>query len=138
MDMRYVEIAGFGAPEVLRIAQGAAPVAGPGEVLIRVRAAGVNRPEVVQRQGFDAPPPGISPIPGLEVAGEIVAVGAGAERWSEGATVCALIAGGGYAEYVNVPAGQVLPVPRGLDAVQAAAVGGTRRTVSTTKFAGEQ
>jgi putative PIG3 family NAD(P)H quinone oxidoreductase len=129
MDMRYVEIAGYGGPEVLRSATGPAPVAAPGEVLVRVRAAGVNRPDIVQRQGFYPPPPGASAIPGLEVAGEVVALGAGAGRWRVGDAVCALVSGGGYAEYVNVPAGQVLPVPRGLTMEQAAALPETAFTV---------
>ena len=129
MSMRYIEIAGFGGPEVLCEARGAAPGAGPGEVLLRVRAAGVNRPDIAQRQGLYPPPPGASPIPGLEVAGEVVALGAGVAGWRCGDAVCALVAGGGYAEFVNVPAGQVLPVPRGLSMEEAAALPETAFTV---------
>ena len=134
MDMRHVEISTYGGPEVLRETRGPAPVAGPGELLIRVRAAGVNRPDVVQRQGFYAPPPGASAIPGLEVAGEIVAMGEGVARWHLGDQVCALVSGGGYAEYVNVPARQALPVPRGLSIEEAAALPETAFTVWSNVF----
>jgi NADPH2:quinone reductase len=134
MDMRYVEICGYGGPEVLRETRGPAPVAGPGELLVRVRAAGVNRPDVAQRQGFYAPPPGASAIPGLEVAGEIVAMGEGVARWRLGDQVCALVSGGGYAEYVNVPARQALPVPRGLSLEEAAALPETAFTVWSNVF----
>lgn len=134
MDMRYVEICGYGGPEVLRATRGPAPVAGPGELLVRVRAAGVNRPDVAQRQGFYAPPPGASAIPGLEVAGEIVAMGEGVARWRLGDQVCALVSGGGYAEYVNVPARQALPVPRGLSLEEAAALPETAFTVWSNVF----
>ncbi len=134
MDMRHVEISTYGGPEVLRETRGPAPVAGPGELLIRVRAAGVNRPDVVQRQGFYAPPPGASAIPGLEVAGEIVAMCEGVARWHLGDQVCALVSGGGYAEYVNVPARQALPVPRGLSIEEAAALPETAFTVWSNVF----
>ena len=134
MDMRYVEISSYGAPEVLREARGPAPAAGPGEVLVRVKAAGVNRPDVVQRQGFYAPPPGASSIPGLEVAGEVVSLGIGVSRWQVGDHVCALVSGGGYAEYVNVPARQALPVPRGLSLEEAAALPETVFTVWSNVF----
>ncbi len=96
--------------------------AGTGEVLIRVAATALNRADLAQRRGSYPPPPGASSILGLECAGEVVAVGAGVKRYRAGDQVCALLAGGGYAEYVNVPAGQVLPIPRGLDTVQAAAL----------------
>lgn len=134
MDMRYIEISAYGGPEVLRETRGPAPVAGPGELLIRVRAAGVNRPDVVQRQGFYAPPPGASAIPGLEVAGEIVAMGEGVARWRVRDQVCALVSGGGYAEYVNVPARQALPLPRGLSIEEAAALPETAFTVWSNVF----
>lgn len=134
MDMRHVEISTYGGPEVLRETRGPAPVAGPGELLIRVRAAGVNRPDVVQRQGFYAPPPGASAIPGLEVAGEIVAMCEGVARWHLGDQVCALVSGGGYAEYVNVPARQALPVPRGLSIEEATALPETAFTVWSNVF----
>ena len=132
--MRYVEISAYGGPEVLREARGPVPHAGPGEILIRVHAAGVNRPDVVQRQGFYAPPPGASAIPGLEVAGEVVALGPGAVRWHVGDAVCALVSGGGYAEYVNVTAEQALPVPRGLSLEEAAALPETVFTVWSNVF----
>lgn len=132
--MRYVEISEFGGPEVLRAALGPIPSIEPDEVLIRVHAAGVNRPDVVQRMGFYPPPPGASQIPGLEVAGEIVAVGARAPRWKVGDRVCALVSGGGYAEYAAAPAGQCLPVPRGLTLTEAAALPETAFTVWSNVF----
>ena len=123
--MRAVEISQPGGPEVLRIVERPMPVAGAGEVLIRVEAAGVNRPDVMQRQGRYPPPPGASDLPGLEVAGEIV---------SQGRRVCALVAGGGYAEFCAVPAVQCLPIPAGLEAIQAAAIPETFFTVWTNVF----
>jgi len=132
--MRFIEIIAYGGPEVLQETRGPVPQAGPGEILIRVHAAGVNRPDVVQRQGFYAPPAGASAIPGLEVAGEVVALGQGAARWRVGDAVCALVAGGGYAEYVNVPAEQALPVPRGLSLEEAAALPETVFTVWSNVF----
>lgn len=134
MDMRHVAIREYGGPEVLEEVRGPAPVAGSGEVLVRVRAAGVNRPDVVQRQGFYAPPPGASQIPGLELAGEVVALGAGVQRWRTGDRVCALVAGGGYAEYVNVPEAHALPLPRGLSFEEAAALPETAFTVWSNVF----
>ena len=109
--MTAIEIREPGPPQVLRALQRATPQPASGEVLIRVVAAGVNRPDVLQRKGAYAPPPGASDIPGLEVAGEVVALGAGVREPAVGARVCALVAGGGYAQYVNVPAVQCLPVP---------------------------
>jgi putative PIG3 family NAD(P)H quinone oxidoreductase len=103
-------------------------------VLIAVAAAGVNRPDLMQRQGKYAPPPGASDIPGLEVAGRVVARGKDVEEWKEGDEVCALVAGGGYAEYCAAPAPQCLPVPKGLDLVQAAALPETVFTVWTNVF----
>src|SRR5262245_58042898 len=103
-SMIVIEIAQPGGPEVLRPARRGRPRPGPGEVLIRVEAAGVNRPDVLQRQGHYAPPPGASDIPGLEVAGEIVEKDPGAAEWSVGDRVCALLAGGGYAELAAAPA----------------------------------
>ncbi|MGE5537108.1 MAG: NAD(P)H-quinone oxidoreductase [Gemmatimonas sp.] len=132
--MTAVEIARPGGPEVLTAAQRPVPQAGPGEVLIRVDAAGVNRPDVLQRQGNYPVPPGASDIPGLEVAGEIVALGAGAAGWRVGDRVMALLAGGGYAEYATAPAPQCLPVPRGFSMVEAAAVPETFFTVWTNVF----
>jgi len=133
--MRCVEIEGKGGPpEVLKIATRPRPVAGAGEVLIRVGAAGVNRPDVLQRQGGYPPPPGASDIPGLEIAGEIVQLGAGAGDWKIGDSVCALVTGGGYAEYALAPAPQCLPVPRGLSPVEAAGLPETFFTVWTNVF----
>src|SRR5258708_21459205 len=103
-SMRAIEIAGPGGPEVLRLVTRPVPVPGDGEVLIRVAAAGVNRPDIMQRMGKYPPPPGASDIPGLETSGDIVAVN-GVERLSVGQRVCALVAGGGYAGYLPVPPG---------------------------------
>lgn len=105
------------------------PRAGVGEVLIKVEAAGVNRPDVMQRQGLYPAPQGASPLPGLEVAGTVVECGAHVSRWQKGDRVCALVNGGGYAEYCVAPAGQVLPIPSGFSAVQAAALPETFFTV---------
>lgn len=132
--MRAVEISTPGGPEVLRPATRPVPRPGEGEVLIRVAAAGVNRPDVLQRQGLYPPPPGASDLPGLEVAGTIVACGAGVSGWREGDSVCALLAGGGYAEYAVAPAALCLPVPAGLSPVGAAALPETFFTVWTNVF----
>ena len=135
--MQAVEISSFGAPEVLRLTQRPAPVAGAGEVLIRVRASGVNRPDVLQRSGSYPPPPGASDLPGLEVAGVIESGDAdamSAAGFKVGDRVCALVAGGGYAEYCVAPAGQCLPVPAGFDDVQAAALPETFFTVWSNVF----
>jgi NADPH:quinone reductase len=129
-----IEIAQPGAPEVLQPATRAVPRPGAGEVLIQVAAAGVNRPDVMQRQGHYAPPPGASDIAGLEVAGEIVALGAGVSEWKIGDKVCALVAGGGYAQYCVAPAGQCLPVPKGLSMVEAASLPETFFTVWVNVF----
>ncbi len=118
----FIEAAGAGGPEVLRPATGPVPAPRADEVLIRVLAAGVNRPDVQQRLGRYPPPPGASPVLGLEVAGEVVALGAGATRWRVGERVCALTNGGGYAEYCAAPETQALPWPSGYDAVRAAAL----------------
>ena len=107
--MRSIEIREFGGPEVLTLTERPVPQAGPGEVLIQVAASGVNRPDVFQRKGGYAPPPGASDLPGLEVAGTIAALGSGVTRWRVGDEVCALLAGGGYAEYAVAPTGQCLP-----------------------------
>jgi len=120
--MRVVEIGRPGGPEVLRVAERAVPRPAGEEVLIRVEAAGVNRPDVSQREGSYPPPPGASDLPGLEVAGTIVAMGSEAGRWRVGDRVCALTPGGGYAEYCTTPAPQCLPIPQGMDAVHAAAI----------------
>ncbi|WP_309623610.1 NAD(P)H-quinone oxidoreductase [Novosphingobium sp.] len=124
--------AGFdapGGPDVLRLEKLPVPRPGPGEVLIKVAYAGVNRPDVIQRQGFYPPPPGASPLPGLEVSGTIAALGEGVTAWLPGQKVCALTPGGGYAEYCLAPAGHCLPVPDGLAMDQAAALPETLFTV---------
>ena len=134
--MRAIEISEPGGPDVLRLVERPVPAAGPGEVLIRVAAAGVNRPDVLQRMGEYPPPPGASDLPGLEVAGTIVETAPDAARADgrplrEGDEVCALVSGGGYAEQVAVPGPQCLPVPRGLDLTAAAAMPETFFTVWT-------
>src|SRR5215207_4039705 len=132
--MSFVAHGDGGGPEVLKVATGDVPQPGPDEVLIRVLAAGVNRPDVSQRKGEYPPPPGASPIIGLEVAGEVVAAGAEAGPWKPGDRVCALTNGGGYAEYCVAPAAQCLPWPRGYDAVRAAALPETLFTVWANLF----
>ena len=132
--MRVVEISQFGPPDVLRVAERADPVLGPGDVLIDVAAAGVNRPDLLQRLGKYPPPPGASDIPGLEVAGTVVGVGPDVTTWRTGDAVCALVAGGGYAERAAVPQQQVLPVPSGLSMIEAAAIPETFFTVWTNVF----
>jgi putative PIG3 family NAD(P)H quinone oxidoreductase len=123
-----------GGPEVLVPVERPVPRPGPGELLIRVAAAGVNRPDVMQRKGHYPPPPGAPSILGLEVAGEVVAIGEGADANLLGTSVCALVAGGGYAQYVAAPAGQCLPVPAALTMVEAAALPETLFTVWTNLF----
>lgn len=135
--MRVVEISAFGKPEVLRLAERPQPQPGPGEALIRVHASGVNRPDVLQRKGHYPPPPGASDLPGLEVAGVIE--GGDAAALAEaglqvGDLVCALVAGGGYAEYCVAPVAQCLPVPEGLSDVQAASLPETFFTVWSNVF----
>ena len=132
--MRAVEIQGFGGPEVLQIAERPTPVAGPGEVLIKVAAAGVNRPDVIQRYGKYPPPPGASDIPGLEVAGHVVFCGSGVVQWRDGDAVCALVSGGGYAEFCVAPQAQCLRPPSRLTLTEAAAVPETFFTVWTNVF----
>jgi NADPH:quinone reductase len=127
--MQAIAIMAPGGPEVLKIEARPVPHPGPGEILIKVTAAGVNRPDVLQRQGLYAPPPGASDLPGLEVAGHVVAVGEGASRWRLGDAVCALTAGGGYAEYVAAPDSHALPIPAGLSLAEAAALPETFFTV---------
>lgn len=134
--MRAIAITQPGGPEVLQPVTLPTPAPGAGEVLIEVAAAGVNRPDVVQRQGFYAPPPGAPDTPGLEVAGSIVQLGAGVTGWSLGDKVCALVAGGGYAQYCVAPAVQCLPVPAGMDMIAAAAIPETFFTVWTNLFDG--
>ena len=132
--MIAIEIREPGGPEVLVPVERPQPQPAAGDVLIRVVAAGVNRPDILQRRGRYPPPPGASDIPGLEVAGTIEAVGEGVSGWSIGEQVCALVAGGGYAEYCVAPAPQCLPIPHGLDATAAAAIPETFFTVWTNLF----
>jgi NADPH2:quinone reductase len=132
--MRYIDLPEFGDADVMRLAECARPVPAANEVLIRVIAAGVNRPDVIQRQGFYPAPPDASPILGLEVAGEIAALGDDVSQWQVGDRVCALVNGGGYAEYAVAPASQCLPVPKGLDMQRAAALPETFFTVWSNVF----
>jgi NADPH2:quinone reductase len=132
--MRHIQAEGAGGPEVLKLVTGPLPIVKPDEVLIRVAAAGVNRPDVAQRQGSYPPPPGASPLLGLEVAGEIVQAGPDVTTLKPGDHVCALANGGGYAEYCAVPAAQCLPYPAGYDGLRAAAVPETAFTVWANLF----
>jgi putative PIG3 family NAD(P)H quinone oxidoreductase len=132
--MIAVEITKPGPPDVLKSTERPDPKAGPGEVLIKVAGAGVNRPDVMQRRGRYPPPPGASDIPGLEVSGTIAALGEGVTDWKVGDTVCALVAGGGYATLCVAPAPQCLPVPGSLDLTAAAAIPETFFTVWTNVF----
>jgi putative PIG3 family NAD(P)H quinone oxidoreductase len=132
--MKVIEISEFGGPDVLSVAQRGMPAPGPGEVLIKVVAAGVNRPDIVQRQGKYPPPPGASDIPGLEVSGHIAAKGDDVVQWQEGDAVCALVTGGGYAEYCVAPQVQCLRLPSTLTMLEAAAVPETFFTVWTNVF----
>lgn len=134
MDMTVIEIASPGGPEQLRPARRPIPQPGAGEVLIRVAAAGVNRPDIVQRQGHYPPPSGASDLPGLEVAGTVVTLGPNVAHLARGDLVCALLVGGGYAEYAVAAAPLCLPVPNGLTLVEAAAVPETFFTVWTNLF----
>jgi NADPH2:quinone reductase len=129
-----IEIREPGEPDVLVPVDRPNLSPGPGDVLIKVHAAGVNRPDVMQRRGRYPPPPGASDIPGLEVAGTVEAVGDGVSGWSIGDAVCALVAGGGYAEFCLAPSPQCLPIPRGMDFVTAAAIPETYFTVWTNVF----
>ena len=132
--MTAIEITKPGKPEVLRPAPRPVPQPAAGEVLIKVAAAGVNRPDVLQRMGGYPPPPGASDLPGLEIAGEIVAVSGDVGNWRVGDKCTALVSGGGYAEYCTAPAVQCLPIPKGYDMVQAAALPETFFTVWTNVF----
>ncbi|TXL73405.1 NAD(P)H-quinone oxidoreductase [Vineibacter terrae] len=133
-DMTAIAVRAPGGPEMLEPRRLPMPVPGAGEVLIKVAAAGVNRGDMVQRQGHYPPPPGAPDTPGLEVAGEVVALGAGVARWRPGDRVCALVAGGGYAEYCLAHASHTLPQPKGLSAVEAASMPETVMTVWTNVF----
>jgi putative PIG3 family NAD(P)H quinone oxidoreductase len=132
--MRAITVDGAGGPEVLTLNDVPDPEPGPGEVLVRVAASGVNRADVMQRLGHYPPPPGASPYIGLEVSGTVEALGEGVEGWDVGEQVCALLAGGGYAELVSVPAGQLLPVPAGVSLVDAAALPEVACTVWSNVF----
>ena len=132
--MHCVEISSAGPPEVLKIVERPDPVPGRGEVLIRVAAAGVNRPDIMQRRGMYPPPPGASDLPGLEVAGVVEMLGDGVTDWRVGDRVCALVSGGGYATLCTAPAPQCLPVPAGMHLVTAAAIPETFFTVWTNVF----
>jgi putative PIG3 family NAD(P)H quinone oxidoreductase len=132
--MRAIEIVRPGGPEVLVMGERPRPVVDAGDVLIRVVAAGVNRPDVMQRQGKYPMPPGATDIPGLEVAGEIVEIGASVHDWRVGDRVCALVVGGGYAELCAAPSLQCLPIPSGMDLVHAAGIPETTFTVWTNVF----
>ena len=133
-EMRFVDLPSFGGPEVMTIARKPLPVLKPGEILVRVEAAGVNRPDVAQRQGTYPPPKDASPILGLEISGEVVDVAPGVTEFAIGNKVCGLANGGGYAEYCVLPAGQALRFPNGYDAVRAAAVPETFLTVWANLF----
>ena len=133
-NMTCIEIDGAGGPEVLRAVERSVPAPGPGEVLVKVQAAGINRPDVMQRQGMYPPPPGAPDIPGLEIAGTVVDRGPNVDAPEVGEHVCALVQGGGYAEYCIAAAALCLPVPDGLDVIQAAALPETFFTVWTNVF----
>jgi putative PIG3 family NAD(P)H quinone oxidoreductase len=132
--MQAVTLPSFGGPEVLTLADVPDPVAGPGEVLVDVTATAVNRADLLQRQGFYNPPPGASPYPGLECSGVIGALGEGIAGWAVGDEVCALLSGGGYAEKVAVPVGQLLPIPSGVSLLEAAALPEVACTVWSNVF----
>jgi putative PIG3 family NAD(P)H quinone oxidoreductase len=132
--MRAVIADGAGGPEVLSVAELPDPTPGPGEVVLDVVAAGLNRADLLQRQGLYPPPPGASPVIGMECSGTVAALGEGVTGWSVGDPACALLAGGGYAEKVAVPAGQLMPVPDGVDLVHAAALPEVAATVWSNVF----
>ena len=132
--MHAVEVAKPGGPEVLTPVERPLPSPKPGEILVKVAAAGVNRPDVLQRMGLYPVPPDASDLPGLEIAGEVVACGDGATRWKPGDRICALVHGGGYAEYCVAPEVQALPVPEGLSLVEAASLPETFFTVWSNVF----
>lgn len=132
--MRAVEITKAGGPEVLQLCERPMPEAGHGDVVIKVAYAGVNRPDALQRAGSYAPPPTASDLPGLEASGEIVAIGSGVSQWAVGDQVCALLPGGGYAEYVATPAAHCLPVPDGMGLKEAACLPETYFTVFSNVF----
>jgi len=132
--MKAIAITKPGGPEVLKLEEIATPTLGPGEILIKVEAAGVNRPDTIQRMGFYAPPPGSPDTPGLEVAGTVVALGDNTNQWKIGDRVCALVGGGGYAEYCVAHESHALPIPHGFNAIEAAGLPETFFTVWTNVF----
>jgi putative PIG3 family NAD(P)H quinone oxidoreductase len=132
--MRAVIASGTGGPEVLSVGEVPDPTPGPGEALVAVAATAVNRADTLQRQGFYPPPPGASDVIGLECSGTVAALGDGVEGWAVGDEVCALLAGGGYAAYVVVPVGQLMPVPAGVSLVEAAALPEVACTVWSNVF----
>ncbi|MCU9849078.1 NAD(P)H-quinone oxidoreductase [Defluviimonas sp. WL0024] len=132
--MRAVEISKPGGPEVLQLIEAPVPVPGPGQILIEVAWAGVNRPDALQRAGAYAPPPSASPLPGLEASGRVAALGPDVAGWKVGDAVCALLPGGGYAEYVVTPAAHALPVPAGMELREAACLPETCYTVWSNVF----
>jgi len=132
--MRVIEISEPGGPEVLRLAERAVPEPGAGEILIQVAFAGVNRPDALQRAGAYAPPKGASDLPGLEAAGLVAAIGPGVSEWQVGDAVCALLPGGGYADYALCPAAHALPVPEGMELREAACLPETFFTVWSNVF----
>jgi NADPH:quinone reductase len=134
ISMRYIDVTSPGGPDVMYVANGALPVARAGEVLVKVEAVGINRPDVAQRQGSYPPPKDASPVMGLEIAGTVVALGEGVRDFAIGDKVCGLANGGGYAEYCLLPVGQALPWPKGYDAIKAAAVPETFFTVWANLF----
>src|SRR5450755_2251971 len=134
LEMNVIEIAAPGGPEQLKLARRPVPRPGDDEVLVRVAAAGVNRPDVMQRQGRYPPPPGASDLPGMEIAGEIVALGPEISGLALGDNITSLLPGGGYAEYAIAAAPLCMPVPRGLSLVEAAAIPETFMTVWTNLF----
>jgi NADPH2:quinone reductase len=134
VQMRFVDLPSVGAPEAMTIATGPLPIPGEGQLLVRTEAIGVNRPDVAQRQGAYPPPRDASPILGLELAGEVVAIGPGVSGYALGDKVCGLANGGAYAEYCVLPAGQALPFPKGYDAVKAAALPENYFTVWANMF----
>ena len=133
-EMECIEILDYGGPEKLQLTKRQIPEIKEGEVLIKVHAAGVNRPDIMQRQGLYPPPPGASDIPGLEISGEIVSINSSLKNFKIGDKVCALVSGGGYATYCVAPEKQILPIPKGLTYIEAAGIPETFFTVWTNVF----
>ncbi|MEM1317363.1 MAG: NAD(P)H-quinone oxidoreductase, partial [Pseudomonadota bacterium] len=132
--MTTIEIREHGGPDVLELGERPLPTPAAGEVLVKIIAAGVNGPDIIQRRGHYPPPPGASDLLGLEVSGEVVALGDSVDRWKVGDTICALTNGGGYAQYVTIPADQCLPIPEGIDPIDAAGLCETLFTVWSNFF----